>query len=215
MAPDTAKKEGKMKERVRRAGGIIHSASAELLRLRKERIGNRSVAELREELGRLNRAVATGSRHLLRQKKEFFEHDTLAREIGLLKTIVVSAQELLSYPAVQEELSGKKFSVEKITAGLHKGINRVQRLRHALANHERLFSHLARGIAVKAVDLERLEHLLLSINDWEEHLEKEHKTIAKTTELQGNHLPHKVAASLVLPVASASAKILDHTDYWA
>jgi hypothetical protein len=201
--------------RLRSEIGAVDQLCEELLLLRRRRAGSLTAAELGREMEMLNRAVSSGAKHVLIRKIELLDNDSLLREIGVLKAIMASASQMLSCPGVQGELSEKGFSLENVSLRLHNGLNRVQRLRQALSEHKKLVHGLLSRAKAKNSDLELLERVLHAVNEWEDCLEKEHKTISKVAAMQENHPAHRVAAGIVLPVAAATGLVLGHSDCWA
>lgn len=195
---------------VQRAVTLISDALSELTALRSARSGNRSAAELRDELTTINKGIALGNGLLLREKLQWFDHESVRKELGNLKAVLQAVLPLVDDAGVQGELVREGFSVTKTVEHVEKSLDAIEHFRSVVDRHERIIAQALQGERFSSEDLVLLEDRLLALNEWEERIAELGKSaIAHVTRSQAPD--SRIAAALVLPLASAASILMKRT----
>lgn len=189
---------------VQRAVTLISDALSELTTLRSRRSGNRSAAELRDELVAINKGIARGNGLLLREKLHWFDHESVRNELGNLKAMMQAVRPLVDDAGVQGELVREGFSVPKTVQHVENALDAIEHFRSVVDRHERMTRQAVQGEPFSSEDLALLEDRMLRLNEWEERIaELGQSAIARIA--QSRAPDSRIAAALLLPLASAAA----------
>lgn len=197
---------------LRRALDTIRTAAGELKDLRWHRVGRHSAAELREELEAINKGIAAGNGLLLRQKLEWFNHDSLLKELGNLKVIMQQLTNILADADVRQEIIQEGFSFGATAHNVEHTLQWIQEARAAVDRHEQVVQKALQGIPAKTGEMLALEYPFLELTELEERVEALSQQVldrASRYDLERQPRPflNRVAAAIVLPFAAAAAML--------
>jgi tetratricopeptide (TPR) repeat protein len=157
-------------KQVKRAIGIVQAALAELRDLRWHRTGRHTASQLREELEAFNRGIAAGNTMLLRQKLEWFHHDSIRRELGNIQTVLRQLYPFLTDASVQQQIRETGYEPGKVMHHFAHSLEWVEKLRSVVDAHESLVKQALAGSPVEHSTMTKLEDRILRLNDWEERV---------------------------------------------
>ncbi len=200
-------------KQVRTAVGTIVTALAELQALRWHRTGKWTAEDLRTEIDAMNRGAAAGNGLLLRQKAQWFNADSVRKELGNLKTIMETLARCLDED-VRREIDAEGYSLGKTIQPINVTLQFIEEMRAALNRHESLQNKILQGQPVDTNEIISLERQLLELTDFEEQVAPldeiamqrvTNSSQYRTAEKQPRSTLQRLAAAVVLPVAAAAA----------
>lgn len=200
-------------KQVRTAVSTIVTALAELQDLRWHRTGKLSGEELRDNLNAMNQGAALGNGLLLRQKAQWFNYDTVRKELGNLKTIMETLARCLDED-VRREIDAEGYSLGKTIQPINVTLQFIEEMRAALNRHELLQKKIEQGQPVDAREIASLESQLVELTDFEEQVAPldeiamqrvTNSAQYRSAEKQSRSTLQRLAAAVVLPVAAAAA----------
>jgi tetratricopeptide (TPR) repeat protein len=208
-------------KQAKRTIGIVQAALAELRDLRWHRTGRHTASQLREELEAFNRGIAAGNTMLLRQKLEWFHHDSIRRELGNIQAVLRQLYPFLNEASVQQQIRYTGYEPGKIMHHFAHSLEWVEKLRSVVDAHESLVKQVLAGSPAEHSMMTKLEDRILRLNDWEERVArlckgavaevKYHPAYATLEEQEARDpsLFQRVIGAfmtrIVLPIAAASA----------
>jgi tetratricopeptide (TPR) repeat protein len=157
-------------KQAKRTIGIVQAALAELRDLRWHRTGRHTAAQLREELEAFNRGIAAGNMMLLRQKLEWFHHDSIRRELGNIQAVLRQLYPFLTDASVQQQIRETGYEPGKVMHHFAHSLEWVEKLRSVVDAHESLVKQALAGSPVEHSMMTKLEDRILRLNNWEERV---------------------------------------------
>jgi hypothetical protein len=181
--------------------------------LRTRRIGERTPSKLTEDITLLNRAIAASGDHgpLLAQKALLLNHDQLLNEFGNLQNVLKNAKECMADVHVQHALHHSGHAVDKVFLAMQEQEKQLEAAHTAVLEHEHLLSKALGGAVVSSLALNAVESRIIGHDVWTERvLAAAQATLGRIREhgSQDERNLHRMAASLVLAVASGTAENL-------
>jgi tetratricopeptide (TPR) repeat protein len=200
-------------KQVKAAVSTIVTALAELQDLRWHRTGKLSADDLRAELAAMNNGAALGNGLLLRQKAQWFNYDSVRKELGNLKTIMETLARCLDED-VRREIDAEGYSLGKTIQPINVTLQFIEEMRAALNRHELLQNKISQGQPVDAREIASLETQLVELTDFEEQVAPldeiamqrvTQSSQYRSADKQPRSTLQRLAAAVVLPVAAAAA----------